>query len=148
MSTRSSITLKVGKKYMSNYCHWDGYVSYVGEILFRYYDTYEKVSELMSYGDISSLDETIESCVFYHRDRNESLDIGELEDAPYNQQGFDYVFEDGEWYLQNYSYWDDITDEETEYVNIKLSDALYLEMPDKYKNILRKRKLKRLINKK
>lgn len=149
MSTNSSISIKIKDKYQSQYCHWDGYITGVGRYLFENYNTKEKVEELLSYGDLSSISDTINSCVFYHRDKNEALNIGTLEDLPYNSQEFDYVYEDENWFIMKYWRYDDVTDEEYSYGNYKLIDALILEDEDyyNYKQELRKKKFD-IINKK
>lgn len=56
MSTRSAIAIQQadGTIY-AVYCHYDGYFSYVGKILFESYNDRDKVQELISYGDISVL---------------------------------------------------------------------------------------------
>lgn len=75
MSTRSAIWYKdeENKCYKGIYCHWDGYLSYVGKILLENYYTLDKVKELISYGFASEIYETIEKCIFFHRDRGEDL---------------------------------------------------------------------------
>lgn len=42
------------------YCHWDGYLAWVGHILLESYNTEDRVRELLSLGDISSLGESTE----------------------------------------------------------------------------------------
>jgi len=41
------------------YCHWDGYISNNGMILYNCYNTVEQVEALMSLGDLSSLREKL-----------------------------------------------------------------------------------------
>ena len=94
MSTRSYIVIEKkresGEKFYEGvYCHWDGYPSYNGKILFNHYKDRAKVEKLISLGDLSVLDERIEPtegsghcfeydkrekgvCVFYKRDRGET----------------------------------------------------------------------------
>ena len=56
MSTRSFIGIKENNGTIKAiYCHHDGYVSYVGAILNRYYVDSEKVEQLMELGDLSVL---------------------------------------------------------------------------------------------
>lgn len=55
MSTRCRIAVEHDGKFESIYCHHDGYLSYVGRKLQKYYDNAEKVRALMELGDISSL---------------------------------------------------------------------------------------------
>ncbi len=90
MSTRSTISVKIptemigkvyenihghqvylGGEYMVIYCHFDGYLDGVGEILQCYYDSFEKAFELILGGDISSIAESLEGCDYYVR-RGES----------------------------------------------------------------------------
>ena len=72
MSTRSIIAIEHSDcsetQYLSIYCHFDGYPSHVGEILKKFYDTTDKVKELLKLGDISYLDEDTGEAYAYHRD--------------------------------------------------------------------------------
>ena len=73
MATRSHIGLLNEDKTVSFvYCHFDGYPSGVGKTLKENYDRPEDVFNLLSFGDISILNNTIEDSVFYKRDRNET----------------------------------------------------------------------------
>jgi hypothetical protein len=74
MATRSRIGIENQDGTVSSiYCHFDGYESGVGAILKVHYTNREKVQSLIDLGDISSLNETIEETVAYHRDRGERL---------------------------------------------------------------------------
>lgn len=56
MGTRSTIAiLREDGSVAQIYCHWDGYLEHNGRLLAEHYSTAEKVEELLSYGDISSL---------------------------------------------------------------------------------------------
>jgi hypothetical protein len=62
MATRALIGLmRPDKTIAAMYCHFDGYPSGVGAILEDYYNTYEKIDELIrvSKGEISSLGKEI-----------------------------------------------------------------------------------------
>jgi len=89
MATRSRIAIEnQDGSVTSIYCHWDGHIETNGVILNNNYTTKDKVEELIALGDISSLDETINRTVAYHRDNGEDL----------NQKPFNNVedlFEDG-----------------------------------------------------
>lgn len=115
MSTRSAIAIQETKegpvKYA--YCHFDGYIEHNGKILNEHYRDPAKVKELLALGDMSSLSETLDKSVFYHRDRKESLHIN----APIilehfaAEDVFDYRYllkedDDGSWnwYLVDYIY--------------------------------------------
>ncbi|MCC8073842.1 MAG: hypothetical protein LIO62_06940 [Clostridiales bacterium] len=61
MSTRSLIAKKIGEdKYLTIYCHSDGYLTHNGALLIDCYNTPDKVDELLALGDISYLAERLE----------------------------------------------------------------------------------------
>lgn len=85
MSTHACIAVKHDEKITAIYCHFDGGLNYVGEVLHKYYRRY-KANFLMASGDLSSLGADVEPpdgmphswdspapnvCVFYGRDRGE-----------------------------------------------------------------------------
>jgi hypothetical protein len=73
MATRSRIAIENQDETVNSiYCHFDGYLSGVGETLFNHYDK-EKLEKLIGLGDISSLGESTEDTVAYCRDRGEDL---------------------------------------------------------------------------
>ncbi len=90
MSTRSRIgILKKDGSIDSIYCHLDGYPEWVGEKLYKKYNSLDRIERLISLGDISHLEDNLEPdpdkehsfghdteqknvVVAYHRDRNES----------------------------------------------------------------------------
>lgn len=90
MSTNSKIgILNKDNTVTSIYCHWDGYLDHVGSVLTTYYNTEEKVRELISLGCLSSLYPKVKpdpgvphsfnepagnTTVAYHRDRNDPWD--------------------------------------------------------------------------
>ena len=55
MSTRCYIGQKIGNDVRFIYCHYDGYPSGVGHTLIKYYDTEEKVTDLLDHGDRMTL---------------------------------------------------------------------------------------------
>ena len=56
MGTRSIIAMRnTDGQYQAIYCHWDGYLSNNGRILFEHYTDEAKVRELIALGSISSL---------------------------------------------------------------------------------------------
>lgn len=117
MATRSRIGMvrESDGKIISVYCHFDGYPSHVGKLLLEVYNTPEKITELLSYGEISALYERIGErhdfnelpggvCTFYHRDRGEDLVIGEhktqkdfLESGKNCCAEYVYLFKNGKW---------------------------------------------------
>lgn len=90
MSTRSFICKEQPDgSYYGVYCHSDGYLTYNGAMLIDHYSDAKKVDELLSFGDMSALNEKIypdptrphsfdfserqkDVCVFYGRDRGEA----------------------------------------------------------------------------
>lgn len=129
MSTRSIIVRKNEEgKYESIYCHWDGYPTCNGLILYNHYNNPERVKKLISLGNLSTLNLFIEpetredymehehtfnnpqpsTCVFYGRDRGEKNTEAKVFDTLYealNQdcwQEYAYVYEDGKWYVWSY----------------------------------------------
>ena len=122
MATRSRVGYKVpGTKIVrSVYVHYDGYPSARLPILNENFNTLEKIQELVSFGDISVIAPKVhpttdthsfdiqenDVCVFYHRDRNEPLNvIEETEDSFWNNtsssEEYLYLFEDGEWWVKS-----------------------------------------------
>ena len=74
MSTRSAIGfVEFDGSVTAIYCHWDGYLESVGQALVKYYNDIYKVLDLIEMGDASSIDATLDTCVFYKRDRNEKI---------------------------------------------------------------------------
>ena len=89
MGTRSAIGIKHGSVIKAVYCHYDGYLEYVGRTLLLYYQDSIKVNKLIAMGDMSNLGAAIgnkvkfshrsnyldngiaEQCTFYERDRGE-----------------------------------------------------------------------------
>jgi len=119
MATRSTISKKnPDGTYSTIYCHWDGYPSNNGKLLLKYYNTDEKVNELISLGDLSylesqlsppngikhSFDEPCEGVVVaYHRDRGEDLVIRKTNNiksifGKYSQE-WNYLWKNGKWYV-------------------------------------------------
>lgn len=120
MATRSTIWVaNENGVYDGIYCHWDGYLEHNGEILKEHYTSEEKVRELIALGSISILAERIFPddgevhtfdnaangvCVAYHRDRGEDLNIYHetKETIKTKFEEYNYLFEDGVWYVQSY----------------------------------------------
>lgn len=97
MATRSKIAIENQDGIVTSvYCHFDGYNSGVGKTLFEHYDR-EKTEKLIELGNISSLGESIEDTIAYHRDRNEDLhfetfnNLDELFDDGFTS-GIEYIY--------------------------------------------------------
>lgn len=116
MSTRSSIATKCNNgKVKIVYCHFDGYLEHVGNMLLNHYNTQEQAEAIVDLGDISCLYESIEKpdghsfdnkvdgySVFYGRDRGET-GVTALECDTYeialkkNSQEFNYYWDGDKW---------------------------------------------------
>lgn len=120
MATRSTIALEFADGTVGQiYCHWDGYLSNNGKILFEHYQDPFKVRELIDLGDVSSLgpeigtkhnfSEVCQDCTFYGRDRGETgieaRYFENFEDYAGNHQTEEYEYilrKDGRWYVSSY----------------------------------------------
>lgn len=133
MSTRSRIgIMEIDGSITSIYCHNDGYPEYNGRVLFQHYKTEEKIRELVSLGDISSLGENIGEKIDFNniqlRENNKQVvaykrDRGELNSNSINHTIYDwpagvdflYLFENGIWkYISPYggkNSWVELTEE-------------------------------------
>ena len=134
MSTRSTIAIRRLDGSMTKvYCHWDGYTENNGVILQKYYNTPDKIEELLALGNISSLREKInpetknhnfdhpeaDVTVAYHRDRGEEfsqIDNSQMEE-------YNYVFNmfDGVWYVIYYADYPDT--EAKKFLNLDYVDV-------------------------
>lgn len=104
MGTRSRVAVMHGNVCKSVYCHYDGYLSYTGQILLNHYDTV-KANALIARGDNSGVKETLEEMNFYS-DRGEdnvSWQVAHtFEEFLEQVEGccgeYYYVMKDGVWY--------------------------------------------------
>ncbi len=104
MGTRSRVAVMHGNVCKSVYCHYDGYLSYTGEILNKHYDS-TLANALVSRGDNSGVKETLEEMNFY-TDRGEtdvSWQVSHtfeefLEQVSGCCAEYYYVMKDGVWY--------------------------------------------------
>lgn len=119
MATRSTIAVVNEDNTVTQiYCHWDGYLDNNGRILTESYNSLELAKQLVSFGDLSVLDEQVEpetdthsfdspaagTCVYYGRDRGETeteaRTYASMEDYMENasMEDYNYLFVDGEWF--------------------------------------------------
>ena len=106
MGTRSTIALEYADGSVGQvYCHWDGYLSNNGMILYKHYSDPFKVRELLDNGDMSSLETSVEGCTFY-KDRGEDCPqhmFKNCADYTDNHQYEEYEYilrKDGNWYVK------------------------------------------------
>jgi hypothetical protein len=113
MGTRSLVGVMHGTVCKSVYCHYDGYLSYTGEILQKHYDS-TKANALVARGDNSGVKETLEEMNFYEDRQSEGEDVNEfINSTPWQvAHTFDefldqvqgcfaeyyYVMKEGRWY--------------------------------------------------
>lgn len=116
MATRSTIgILNDDGTVHGIYCHWDGYYSNNGRILWEHYIDEPKVRELIALGSLSSLGANIgtkhdfnnasdDDCNAYGRDRGEEdvdATVYSSEDEFWkNGQEYDYLYKNGSWYAR------------------------------------------------
>jgi hypothetical protein len=97
----------------SVYCHYDGYLSYTGDILNKHYDS-TLANMLIARGDNSGVKETLEEMNFYEDREAQGEDVSEfLDSTPWSVahsfeefleqvQGccgeYYYIMRDGVWY--------------------------------------------------
>jgi hypothetical protein len=88
----------------SVYCHYDGYLEYTGDVLYKHYDS-TLANQLVARGDNSGVQPTIEEMNFY-TDRGEE-DVGYIVAHTFEEfleqvEGcggeYYYVMRDGVWY--------------------------------------------------
>ena len=132
MATRSVIAKLDDKGVQAIYCHNDGYLSNNGKILDQHYQNEVKVDNLIAQGDASSLKDTIEDTIFYHRDRGDCYEgvkaVNLNNETKLLEHAFEkcdaevvYMFAYGSWYVYDNS--DKIGN--TSYQFIELEEALY-----------------------
>ena len=104
MGTRSRVGVMHGDICKSVYCHYDGYLSYTGEILNKHYDS-SMANALVARGDNSGVKETLEDMNFYAAqgdERAEWMVAHTFEEFLDQVEGsgceYYYVMRDGVWY--------------------------------------------------
>jgi hypothetical protein len=120
MGTRSTIALEFADSTVQQvYCHWDGYLSHNGRILFNSYSDPFKLQQLIDLGALSILGEEVsptsehsfehaqkDVCVFYARDRGDELHKDCFDNFDFYQyssetEEFNYVLRNnGVWYVR------------------------------------------------
>ena len=130
MATRSVIAKLDDRGIQAIYCHNDGYLSNNGKILDQHYQNEVKVDNLIAQGDASSLKDTIEDTIFYHRDRGEDNKeaVNLNNETKLLEHAFEscdaevvYMFAYGSWYVYDNS--NKIGDSSHQF--IELDEALY-----------------------
>ena len=111
MATRGQIGIQYKDGSITSvYSHFDNYITDGnGELLFNNYNDLVKANNLISLGNISSLDDNIESTRFYGRDMNrKGEEAGRYKNfkdwqknSSYGYVDYNYLYDaaDGEWYV-------------------------------------------------
>jgi hypothetical protein len=126
MATRSAIGMEKDGKILAIYCHWDGYIENNGEILYRHYQNTDKIFQLLSHGDLSSLGVEIgekhnfndkvtgDWCKYYGRDRGEDgveMRVFDTRDEFvnwYSDSEYFYLWTDKHWIYSQGRSWQDL----------------------------------------
>ena len=100
--------------------HYDGYIEDAGVLLLVFYNTEERVRNLISLGHLSALGPTIGTkfdfddnseyykrarvqCIAYHRDRGNNLLVGTTSSLKkFQHEEFTYIWRDGQWWYYRY----------------------------------------------
>lgn len=100
--------------------HYDGYLEDAGVLLLMFYNTEEKVRNLISLGHLSALGPTIGTkfdfddnseyykrarvqCIAYHRDRGNNLLVSTTSSLKkFQDEEFTYIWKDGQWWYYRY----------------------------------------------
>jgi len=132
MATRSVIAKLDDRGIQAIYCYNDGYLSNNGKILDQHYQNEVKVDNLIAQGDASSLKDTIEDTIFYHRDKGDCYEGVKATNLNNETKLLEHAFEScdaevvymfayGSWYVYDNS--NKIGD--SSYQFIELEEALY-----------------------
>ena len=131
MSTRSNIRiLRADGSRTGIYCHSDGYIEFNGMILQLFYNTADKVEELLKEGDLSSLAPTIADTVSYVKWRNEPFR------QSWQDEEFNYTFIErlGVWVVSHgleYEWYEnELLDVHMSYTPVRWEDFLLNKLKD------------------
>ena len=109
MSTRSNIAIELPDgKVKAIYVHSDGYPNGVGHCLLRFWNHKSLATQLFSFGNASSLGDSLKECSFYARDwgrdeekartyNNEWCFLNEMSGDIFIE--YIYLFKKGHWYV-------------------------------------------------
>ena len=102
MSTRSLISVLDGTVIYTSYCHFDGYLSGVGETLVEHYDNLLCAKKLVMGGDMRSVEDEVEHIYRYEGSTGPRVYGGiDMPAALYNcGQEYEYFFRNGAWYYR------------------------------------------------
>ena len=86
-------------------CWHDGYPDWVGEILSEYYDSVERIDDLLRGGNLRDIDKTVCNCIYDSKNRETDWmqcrpETHRSADEYFRTAGnhsYAYLFQDGEW---------------------------------------------------
>tara|TARA_R100001440_G_scaffold12246_3_gene21592 strand:- start:4324 stop:4782 length:459 start_codon:yes stop_codon:yes gene_type:complete len=108
MATRSEIAIEnADGSIKSVYCHSDGYIKYLGVMLKKHYNNFDKASSIINENDCSVLKPTIKQSRFYNSWRGEDTKSkhfpNEYTFMKYFQKDifaeYIYLFKDDQWHV-------------------------------------------------
>jgi hypothetical protein len=102
MSTRSLISVLDGTVIYTSYCHFDGYLSGVGETLVEHYDNLLCAKKLVLGGDMRAVESCAEDIYRYRDGFGPRVYSGtDMPAALYNYgQEYEYFFRNGAWFYR------------------------------------------------
>jgi len=110
MSTRGRIGIELSDgSILSAYHHWDSYTSWLGRILQTHYNSYEKASELIDGGDMSTCWNENNEPEYYSargEDCPPRLDK-DMDEFFTDGEEYSYIFRNGNWYAYDMHQFED-----------------------------------------
>ena len=112
MSTRSTIGMTLtNEMIVCIYCYHDGYPDHVGQILAKYYDTEEKIKDLMKGGHLEWIESKLSLCDYTHRGSYPLPEnccpvtrrsLGDfIQKIREENHDYGYIYRDGKWHVYN-----------------------------------------------
>lgn len=109
MATRGTIAVQHTDGTVSQvYAHWDNYLEGTGQTLLDHYNSLALAECLVNGGDISSVANTVDTTVYYGRDRGEdnmeARAFGNLNSyyKGLQPEEYNYLFTNGQWLVEHY----------------------------------------------
>lgn len=109
MSTHACIAIELSTgEVCSVYCHFDGYIDGLGKTLLNCYNTEIEVIKLISKGNASYIEHSLDESKFYDEDPIITKDANSIKQC----EEYNYLFKGGEWYVNsiNETVWHKLND--------------------------------------